>query len=78
LKAFAAVNDMIKKKDLFYDNRTSPSDDESVASYMKYQKAKEENDKKEGLADMDKKFFTSLPTCYSLFFTLIRKFFNKF
>jgi hypothetical protein len=66
LKAFMAVKNMITEKKIVYSNRTSYSDDdsdESVASYIQ-KKAKKTN-----LDDEDKKFFTSLPTCYSLFFS---------
>ena len=68
LKAFMAVKDMIDHGDLVYDNRASLSDDDddsdnSVASYM------QKKPKKQNLDDEDKKFFTSLPTCYSLYFS---------
>jgi hypothetical protein len=68
LKAFTAVQDMISHGDLVYDNRASLSDDDddsdnSVASYM------QKKPKKQNLDDEDKKFFTSLPTCYSLYFS---------
>jgi hypothetical protein len=71
LKAFTAVQDMISHGDLVYDNRASLSDDDddsdnSVASYM------QKKPKKQNLDDEDKKFFTSLPTCYSMFFALKR------
>ena len=65
LKAFMAVKDMIAHGNLVYDNRASLSDDDSddsVASYM------QKKPKKHNLDDEDKKFFTSLPTCYSMFF----------
>ncbi len=71
LKAFTAVRKMITEKTLVYDNRTSLSDDEdsdgSCASYM------QKKPKKTNLDDEDKKFFTSLPTCYSLFFAFDSK-----
>jgi hypothetical protein len=71
LKAFTAVRKMITEKKLVYDNRTSLSDDEdsdgSCASYM------QKKPKKTNLDDEDKKFFTSLPTCYSLFFAFDSK-----
>ena len=66
LKAFMAVKNMITEKKIVYSNRTSYSDDdsdESVASYI------QKKPKKTNLDDEDKKFFTSLPTCYSLFFS---------
>jgi hypothetical protein len=65
LKAFMAVKDMIAHGNLVYDNRALLSDDDSddsVASYM------QKKPKKHNLDDEDKKFFTSLPTCYSMFF----------
>lgn len=68
LKAFMAVKNMITEKKIVYSNRTSYSDDdsdESVASYI------QKKPKKTNLDDEDKKFFISLPTCYSLFFLLI-------
>jgi hypothetical protein len=69
LKAFMAVKEMIALGNLVYNNRASLSDDDddsdnSVASYM------QKKPKKHNLDDEDKKFFTSLPTCYSLFFPL--------
>ena len=63
LKTFTAVKNMITEKKIVYS--TSYSDDESVASYI------QKKPKKTNLDDEDKKFFTSLPTCYSLFFLLI-------
>mgnify|MGYP006151958211 FL=1 len=68
LKAFMAVKEMIALGNLVYNNRASLSDDDddsdnSVASYM------QKKPKKLNLDDEEKKFFTSLPTCYSLFFS---------
>ena len=57
---------MITEKKIVYDNRTSLSDDESSdGSYASYIQKKP---KKVNLDEDDKKFFTSLPTCYALFF----------
>ena len=68
LKAFTAVKTMTTEKKLVYSNRTSYSDDDesdgSVASYV------QKKPKKQNLDDEDKKFFTSLLTCYLLFFCL--------
>ena len=66
LKAFTTVRNMITEKKIVYDNRTSLSDDESSdGSYASYVKKKP---KKMNMDEEDKKFFTSLPTCYALFF----------
>ena len=66
LKAFTTVKKMITEKKIVYDNRTSLSDDESSdGSYASYIQKKP---KKVNLDEDDKKFFTSLPTCYALFF----------
>jgi len=57
---------MITEKKIVYDNRTSFSDDESSdGSYASYIQKKS---KKANLDEDDKMFFTSLPTCYALFF----------
>jgi hypothetical protein len=59
---------MITDNNIVYHNRTSPSDDESSdgssdGSLMAvYRKTKESE-----MGEEDKKFFTSLPTCYDLF-----------
>ena len=68
--AFRAVKDMIQAKELVF--RSSNDDDNgynsegnsvsSVASYM------QKKPKKTNLDDDDRKFFTSLPTCYALYF----------
>lgn len=66
LKAFTTVKKMITEKKIVYDKRTSLSDDESSdGSYASYVQKKP---KKVNLDEDDKKFFTSLPTCYALFF----------
>ena len=67
LKAFTTVKNMITEKKIVYSTRTSYDEDsdESVASYI------QKKPKKTNLDDEDKKFFTSLPTCYSFFFLLI-------
>ncbi len=67
LKAFMAVKNMITEKKIVYSTSYSDDDysDESVASYI------QKKPKKTNLDYEDKKFFTSLPTCYSLFFLLI-------
>jgi hypothetical protein len=66
LKAFTTVKKMITEKKIVYDNRMSLSDDESSdGSYASYIQKKP---KKVNLDKDDKKFFTSLLTCYALFF----------
>ncbi len=57
---------MIVEKKIEHDNRTSLSDDESSdGSYASYVQNKP---KKSNMDEEDKKFFTSLPSCYALFF----------
>jgi hypothetical protein len=66
LKAFTFVRNLIVEKKNLYDNRTSLSDDESSdGSYASYIQKKS---KKVNMDEEDKKFFTSLQTCYALFF----------
>jgi hypothetical protein len=66
---------MITEKKIVYDNRTSLSDDESSdGSYASYIQKKT---KKVNLDEDDKKFFTSLPTCYALFFAFNSRMFQK-
>ena len=75
LKAFTTVKKMITEKKIVYDNRTSLSDDESSdGSYASYVQRKP---KKLNMDEEDKKFFTSLPTCYALFLTSIPGMFQK-
>ena len=64
-KAFTTVRNMIAEKKIVYDNRTSLSDDESSdGSYASYVQKKPEKMN----MDEEDKIFTSLPTCYALFF----------
>ena len=72
---------MISDKKLVYDNRTSLSDDESFTDSNSddepsdgiYASRVHKTARKTNLHDDDKKFFTSLPTCYSIFQLLICK-----
>ncbi len=70
LKAFTTVKKMITEKKIVYDNRSSLSDDESSAGSSESSPAGcvQWRPKKVNLDEDDKKFFTSLPTCYALFF----------
>jgi hypothetical protein len=67
--AFNTVKKMISDKKLVYDNRTSLSDDESSYGSSESSPAGcvQWRPKKVNLDEDDKKFFTSLPTCYSMF-----------
>jgi hypothetical protein len=75
LKAYDKVNDMLLNGKLTYDNSTSEDDDENESddgdSDRKWGTQKKPPEKK--LDEEDKKFFTSLPACYSLFFALDSK-----
>jgi hypothetical protein len=72
LKAYGKVNDMLMNGKLTYDNSTSydeeedESDDDDSDGKWRIQK----KPPKKKLDEEDKKFFTSLPACYSLFFAL--------
>ena len=61
---------MIIEKKIVYDNRTSLSDDESSNGSSDGSPAScvQRKPKKVNLDEDDKEFFTSLPTCYALFF----------
>ena len=73
--AFNTVKKMISDKKLVYDNRTSLSDDESFNDSNSDDESSDglhaslvhKTTRKTNLDDDDKKFFTSLPTCYSMF-----------
>jgi hypothetical protein len=60
--AYAKVKNMISDGKLKYCEDSAEDSDDSVASYMQPRKTKENID------DYEKKFFTSLPGCYSMFF----------
>lgn len=60
--AYAKVKNMISGGKLKYCEDSAEDSDDSVASYMQPRKTKENID------DYEKKFFTSLPSCYSMFF----------
>ena len=74
-KAFTTVKKMITEKKIVYDNRSSLSDDESSAGSSESSPAGcvQWRPKKVNLDEDDKKFFTSLPTCYALFFAFDSK-----
>jgi hypothetical protein len=75
LKAFTTVKKMITEKKIVYDNRLSLSDDESSdgSSDGSPVGCVQWRPKKVNLDEDDKKFFTSLPTCYVLFFAFDSK-----
>ena len=68
--AFRAVKDIIEAKEPVSgssndDDKRYDSDGNTVASVASYM---EKKPKKTNLDDEDRKFFTSLPTCYALYF----------
>jgi hypothetical protein len=74
-KAFITVKKMISDKKLVYDSRTSLSDDESFNYSLSddessdgiYASRVHKMTRKTNVDNDDKKFFTSLLTCYSMF-----------